>query len=349
MTDSDNLLNRWQWLPIGVWSVVPPLLLLLLYHRRLRSVPSLNGAVWLFCGGMLAGWVATGLVQGLDRLVQSLPAEWALSATMPEQALFSRVLWQMAVVAPAAETCKFVAVVLPLGWLMRRYRQLPAQPSTVLLAAIAVALGMGAQMNWVALWYEREPVIDRLLLLPLQAIFSAPWGFALGFALGRLGRYRDYSARLIGRSWLAAGLCHGAWNGLWLLSRLPGQFVIHPQLPSLTAAALLYGLFPWALWLWWQTERMVVRSQGEQPPQLITGTTPAARWAQWLMAIAALGWGGAALYAGRDFGDSLQDTWALRLTFDRPTAIALAQELLRTIILGTLALYLFDRLRQANR
>jgi hypothetical protein len=350
MTDSDNFLNRWQWLPIGVWSVVPPLLLLLLYHRRLRSVPSLNGAAWLFCAGMLAGWAATGLEQGLDQLVQALPAEWALSATMPEQALFSRVLWQMAVVAPAAETCKFVAVVLPLGWLIRRYRQLPAQPSTVLLATIAVALGMGAQMNWVALWYEREPVIDRLLLLPLQAIFSAAWGFALGFALGRLGRYRDYSARLIWRSWLAACLCHGAWNGLRLLSRLPGQFVLHPQLPiPLTAAALLYLLFPWALWLWWQTERMVMRSQGEAAPQLISGTTPAARWTQWLIAIAALGLGGAALYAGRDFGDSLQDTWALRLTFDRPTAIALAQALLRTMILGTLALYLFDRLRSAQR
>jgi hypothetical protein len=346
LTYSDDLINRWQWLPIGVWSVVPPLLLLLLYHRRLRSVPSLKGAIWLFAIGMGAGLLATGLAQGLDRLIQLLPPQWALSSTLPESALFSRVLWQVAVVAPAAETSKFIAVVLPLGWLMRRYRQVPAQPSTVMLAAIAVALGFAAQMNWVALWYEREPVIDRLLLIPLQAIVSAPWGFTLGFALGRMGRYLEYSGKLIMRSWLAACLCHGAWLGLRLLSRLPGQFTLHPPLPlTFTAADLLYLLFPWMLWLWWQTERMLIRSQGEVPPQLITGTTKAIRWLQSLIALSALVSGGAALYTLRDFGDSLQDTWALRLTFDQPTAIGLVQAALRTIILGMLAMYLFNRLR----
>jgi PrsW family intramembrane metalloprotease len=330
--------------------VVPPLLLLLLYHRRLRSVPSLKGALWLFAIGMGAGLLATGLAQGLDRLIQMLPAQWVLSSTHPEQALFSRVLWQVAVVAPAAETSKFIAVVLPLGWLMRRYRQVPAQPSTVMLAAIAVALGFAAQMNWVTLWYEREPVIDCLLLIPIQAIVSAPWGFTLGFALGRIGRYPEYSAKLIMRSWLAACLCHGAWLGLRLLSRLPGQFSLHPQLPiALTAADLLYFLFPWALWLWWQTERMLIRSQGEVPLPLVTGKTSATRWTKSLVALSSLILGGAALYAFRDFGDSLQDTWALRLTFDRATAVSLVQAALRTIILGMLAVYLFNRLRLAER
>jgi hypothetical protein len=189
-------------------------------------------------------------------------------------------------------------------------------------------------------------VIDRLLLIPLQAIVSAPWGFTLGFALGRMGRYPEYSGKLIMRSWLAACLCHGAWLGLRLLSRIPGQFTVHPLPLTLTAADLLYLLFPWALWLWWQTERMLIQSQGEVPPQLITGNTPTIRWLQSLIALSALICGGAALYALRDFGDSLQDTWALRLTFDRATAIGLTQACLRTIILGMLAMYLFNRLRQ---
>jgi hypothetical protein len=291
--------------------------------------------------------LAWGLESGLDQLIQALPPGLALSQVEPEQALFNRVLWQTGVVAPAAEACKFAAVVLPLWWLLRRYRQVPAQPSTVWLATIAVALGFAAQTNLVALWYQRAPVINLLLGLPMQAIFSATWGFALGFALGRLGRHREYSAKWMMQSWLAACFCHGAWNGLVVLSRLPGQFT-QPPLPDLTSAHLWYFLFPWALWLWWQTERMLIRSQGEVPPQLITATTPLGRCGQSLMILICLGFGGAALYALRDFGASLQDTWALRLTFDRPTAIVLAQSLLRTMILGAIALYVFDRLRQAK-
>jgi PrsW family intramembrane metalloprotease len=265
----------------------------------------------------------------------------------PEQALFSQVLWQTVVVAPAAEACKFAAVVLPIWWLMRRYQQVPAQPSTVWLATIAVALGFAAQANLVALWYQRAPVIYLLLSLPMQAIFSAAWGFALGFALGRLGRHREYSAKWLMQSWLAACFCHGAWNGLVVLSRLPGQFMQPPLLP-LTSAHLWYFLFPWALWLWWQTERMLMRSQGEVAPQLMTATTTRGQWGQSLIIVCCLGFGGAALYALRDFGASLQDTWTLRMTFDRPTALALAQALLRIMILGSIALYLFDRLRQAK-
>jgi PrsW family intramembrane metalloprotease len=344
----DALLNRLQWFPIVVWSLVPPFLLLLIYHRRMRAVPSLNGTTYLFGLGMLAGMLAWGLESGLDQLIQALPAALALSQLEPEQVLFSRVLWQTMVVAPAAEACKFAAVVLPLWWLMRRYRQVPAQPSTVWLATIAVALGFAAQTNLVALWYQRAPVINLLLGLPMQAIFSAAWGFALGFALGRLGRYREYSAKWIMHSWLAACLCHGAWNGLVVLSRLPGQFTLPPTFLPLTSAHLWYFLFPWALWLWWQTERMLMRSQGEVAPQLMTATTSLGRFGQSLTILACLGFGGAALYALRDFGASLQDTWALRLTFDRPTAIVLAQSLLRTMILSAIALYLFDRLRQAK-
>ncbi len=349
----DPLLNRWQWFPIVVWSLVPPFLLLLIYHRRMRAVPSLHGTTYLFGLGMLSGMLAWGLEWGLDHLIQALPPALALSPVEPEQVLFSRVLWQALVVAPAAEACKFAAVVLPIWWVMRRYRQVPAQPSTVWLATIAVALGFAAQTNLVALWYQRTPVINLLLSLPLQAMFSATWGFALGFVLGRMGRYREYSAKWMMQSWLAACFCHGAWNGLVVLSRLPGQLTLqlalwHPPWLHLTSAHLWYFLFPWALWLWWQTERMLMRSQGEATPQLITATTRPGRWGQSLLIFLCLGFASAALYGLRDFGTSLQDTWALRMTFDRPTAIALLQALLRIMILGSVALYLFDRLRQAK-
>jgi hypothetical protein len=344
----DALLNRLQWFPIVVWSLVPPFLLLLIYHRRMRAVPSLNGTTYLFSLGMLAGLLAWGLESSLDQIIQALPPDLALSQMEPEQVLFNRVLWQTMVVAPAAEACKFSAVILPLWWLMRRYQQVPAQPSTVWLATIAVALGFAAQMNLVALWYQRAPVINLLLGLPMQAIFSAAWGFALGFTLGRRGRHREYSAQWIMQSWLAACFCHGAWNGLVVLSRLPGQLTLQLPLLHLTSAHLWYFLFPWALWLWWQTERMLMRSQGETATQLITATTTLGRWGQSLTIVLCLGLGGAALYALRDFGASLQDTWALRMTFDRPTAVALAQALLRAMILGASAVYLFDRLRQAK-
>jgi RsiW-degrading membrane proteinase PrsW (M82 family) len=345
----DQLLDRLQWFPIVVWSVVPPLLLLLFHHRRLRSVPPLNGALLLFAGGMLAGELADG-IEWIGRwLVQTLPPSLALSAVVPEQALFAQVLWQTLMVAPAAEACKFAAVGLPLGWVIRRYQQLPAQPSTVLLATIAVACGFAAQTNLVTLWYHREPVINVLFALPMQAIFSMAWGFALGVALCRMGRHPEYAAKLMMHSWLAACLCHGAWNGLLVLSRLPGHLATIGQPPvHVTPAHLLYCLYPWALWLWWQTERMRQRSQGEVVPLLITATTPRGRLGQMGICLLCLGFGGAALYALRDFGDSLQDTWEMRLTFDRPTAIALVQEFLRTIILGTIGLYLFDRLRQAD-
>jgi PrsW family intramembrane metalloprotease len=297
---------------------------------------------------MLAGGVAWGLAGVLDRLIQALPPNLALNPTVPEQVLWSMVLWQVLVIAPAAEAVKFAAVVLPLGWLIRRYHRVPAQPSTVLLATIAVALGFVAQTNLVALWYDRAPVINLLINVPLQAIVSMPWGFALGFTLCRLGRYREYSIKWLLQSWLAAVLCHGAWNGLNWLSQLPGQWVLLPEWPPMTLADLRYVLFPWALWLWWQTERMLWRSQGEPAPQLITATP---RWRRWQQ----LGWvwvclllGGTALNTLRDFGDSLQDTWEMRLTFDQPTAIALLQALLRTVMLSMLAIYILARLRRAN-
>ncbi|MBE9030759.1 PrsW family intramembrane metalloprotease [filamentous cyanobacterium LEGE 11480] len=345
---SADLINRLQWFPIVIWSVVPPFSLLLLYHRRIRAAPPVNGAAALFGIGMLAGLMAWGLEHGLWLMVQALPISLRLNPTVPEQTLFSMVLWQAAVTAPAAEACKLAAVVLPLGWLVRRYQRVPAQPSTVLLATIAVALGFAAQTSLVALWYGRESVMNVLLMMPMQMVFSMPWGFALGVGLCRMSRHLEYSTKLTLHGWLAACLCHAAWNGLILFSQTPGRLLLLQSSTNVTAAYLLYGLFPWALWLWWQTERMLMRSQGEVPPRLITARTSGQLMRQYVTIFVCLGFGGAALNSLRDFGNSLKFTWDLRMTFDQLTVIGLGQALLRTVILAVIALYIFMRLRQPS-
>lgn len=252
---------------------------------------------------------------------------------------------------------KLLGVLLPLRWLIRRHGQIPAQPSTVLLATIAVSLGFAAQESLITLWYDRAPLAPVLLKMPLQAVFSMAWGFTLGFSLCRLSRHIDYSTQWVRRSWIAAWLCHAAWNGLWLLSLLPGRQSWSP-LPTIAGLStgpinlnwtvIRYVLLPWALWLWWQTERMLQRSQGELPITLIRAANPTDRLRQILYCFACAFLGGIALNSLLNFGSSLQQIWELRLIFDRAMAVALAQEALWAILLTTTARYAFHRLcRQA--
>jgi hypothetical protein len=297
---------------------------------------------------MLAGVLAWSIEACVALLIQILPASLTLSQTSPALVLLGAILWQTAIVATAAEACKFAAVVLPIWLLLRRYHRLPAQPSTVLLATITVALGFAAQTSLVTLWYKRESIIHVLLTMPMQAIFSAAWGFALGIALSRMPRHLEYSTKLTMHSWLAAWLCHAAWNGLMVLSRSPGHFPLLQPTLSLTPGYLLYFLFAWALWLWWQTERMLRRSQGEAVPKLVTAQTTIRLIGQYVMIFICLSVGGAALNALRDFGDSLQFAWELCLTLDTGVLMGLGREFLRTVILSTIALYIFYRLRQAH-
>lgn len=341
-----NVFDRLQWFAIVVWALVPPLALLLIYYRRVRAAPPLTGAVALFGMGMLAGLVAWSLVNLFDQLILLLPSALSLDRTASDQKLLHQVLWQTTVVALSAEVCKLLAVLLPLRWLMRKYQRLPAQPSTVLLATVAVALGFAAQMNLVALWYGHASVMPILLVLPMQAIFSMSWGFALGFALSRMPLHVEYSFKLTLHGWLAACLCHGAWNGLMALSRAPGQFMLLPASIRVTPHDLLYLLFPWGLWLWWQTEHMLARSQGEVMPRLVNGRKPIVIASQYFGSVCCLVLGGAALNALRDFGHSLNVTWQLRMTLNQSVAAMLGRDLLEMTIFGTIALWVFWHLRR---
>lgn len=337
-------LNRWQWFSTVIWSVVPPFALMLIYHRRIRAAPPLRGTALLFGLGMLAGGFAWSVAALLAMMIQALPPSLALSQTAPESVLLSTILWQAAVIAPAAEACKFGAVVLPVWWLLRRYRRRPAQPSTVLLATIAVALGFAAQTSLGALWYRHESVVDVLMLMPMQAIFSMAWGFSFGIFLCRLPRHLEYSSKLIMHSWLAACLCHAGWNGILAVSRSLASIA---PMPRLAPVHLLYLLFAWALWLWWQTERMLHRSQGEVAPHFVTAQNSGQLIVQYLLIGICLGIGGAALKAFRDFGNGLQLSWELHITFDQGVVTQLGAALLQTVIYAAIALYLFYRLRRS--
>jgi hypothetical protein len=325
-----------------VWGIVPPLLLLLFYHQRVRAAPPVNGLVLLFSGGMLVGVVA----QGLNWLVEHLMGAIAGAGWLQQTAL-GLLIYQLAVVATIAEGCKLLAVVLPILWLLRRYQRLPAQPSTVVLATIAVASGFAAQDNLITLWRSEAPVINTVMTMPLQVWFSIPWGLGLGIGLCRTLRHVEYSHRLTLHGWLLACVCHAGWNWLWLISQQVSPLgVIAPWL-VMVPHQLRYGLFTGCLWLWWQTEVMLARSQQEPVPRLITAMALRPRLGQYAMAVGALIIGGMALYSLRNFVHSLEVTWALRMTFDRATGTALWQALLRTIILGVAAIYLFCYLRSA--
>jgi RsiW-degrading membrane proteinase PrsW (M82 family) len=318
-----------------VWGFVPPIALLLLYFRRVRATPKLAAIVALFSLGVLAGLSARGLDMVfwmLLRQVREVPIglpSWAnffAPFTGPAAGLM---LHKVGVVTLLAEACKLTAVVLPLMLLMRRYRRLPAQPSTVLLATFAVGLGFAACENTLSIWQNQRVLVDRTIGLLMPAIFSAPWGLALGFALCRTLRHVRYSQRLVMQAWMTACLVH-ACSRSW-------EYLI--QMPQMSG--LVTPMFAWWLWLWWQTERMLRRSQGEVVPQLVQASKLWSRSGQSILALLTFGLGGAAVNALRNFGNSTMLVWELRSTFDAPTALFLGRELGLMLGLGIVAIGLF--------
>jgi RsiW-degrading membrane proteinase PrsW (M82 family) len=321
-----------------VWGFVPPIAVLLLYFRRVPATPKLAAIVALFSLGVLAGLCARGLdmvfwvlLQQIRELSIKLPIglPWANFAA-PFNSSTAGLIWhKIGVLTLLAEACKLAAVALPLMLLMRRYRRLPAQPSTVLLATFAVGLGFAAQENTLDIWQNQRVLVDRTIGLLMPAIFSAPWGLALGFALCRTLRHVRYSQRLVMQAWITACLVH-VCSSSW-------QYVI--QMPQMSA--LVTPMFSWWLWLWWQTERMLRRSQDEAAPQLIQSGKLWPRLRQFVLAAMMFGLGGAAINGLRNFGNSTMLVWELRSTFDGPTAIFLGRELAQMLVLGTLAIGLF--------
>jgi RsiW-degrading membrane proteinase PrsW (M82 family) len=324
-----------------VWGLVPPLALLLIYQQRVKAAPPLKGLLCLFGCGMVAACLAIGLSWVVDWMIQPLP-----DLRLWHQSMVGMMFYQIGILAPIEEGCKLLAVVLPMMWVIWRYERIPAQPSTVLLATIAVAAGFAAQKSLIALWTGRWLVVNHLVSSLMQIWCSLPWGLAIGFGIARLLRHQDYAKKLVLHGWLAACICHASWNCIWLLSEQPGELNLIAPWVKIAPHHLLYGLFAWGLWLWWQTEGMLARSQNEPAYHLITGTTLRMRLQGYGVILIAICMGSIAVTSLFNFGRSLQFTWALRTTFDREMGLVLVQELLRALGLGVIGLYLFrQRLR----
>jgi RsiW-degrading membrane proteinase PrsW (M82 family) len=258
------------------WAIGPPWLLLQVYARRMRAAPQGLGLFVLFCLGGVAGLLALGIEWLIMLGGEQLPGWRAFN-----RELMGHILRQVLVVGPVEEGCKVLAVVVPIGLLLKRYQRVPAQPSTVMLAAIAVAMGFGAQESLMYLLNGRGTLVDALLRGPFHGLFSAPWGLALGVTLCRRNGDLASGSRRVITGWIAGALCHAALNSL--------------VYASVRQRWLGWLIFPWVLWLWWQFEGMVARAQGDLPPRLVTATRLLGQLGQRMVVVVIMGLGGNAL------------------------------------------------------
>jgi hypothetical protein len=284
----------------------------------------------------LAALLAIGVAWIFDWIVQPLP-----HLRLWHQSMIGMMFYQIGVQAPIEEGCKLLAVVLPMMWVIWRYERIPAQPSTVVLATIAVSAGFAAQKSLMPLWTGRWLIVNHLVSTMMQVWCSLPWGLAIGFGIARLLRHQDYAKKLVLHGWVAACICHASWNCIWLLSEQPGQLNLIAPWLKISPHHLLYGLFAWGLWLWWQTEGMLARSQNEPVRHLINGTTLKARLQEQGLVLMAVCMGSVGLTSLFDFGRSLQFTWTLRTTFDQAMGMVLLQELWRSVVVGAIGIYIF--------
>ena len=230
-----------------IWAVVPPLLLLIYYYHRIPAAPSLPKLLLLFVVGAISGLVALDLELRFEFL-----AHWVINWEQITQSLPGAALRQLVEVGPIEEGSKLGSVVLLQG-------SRPKRTITLFLFTTAVALGFTAEENWVYLANGTASILDRLIGTPVHAMFSAPWGYALGLA--RCSRFQSSGDRgLIVRAWLNAVICHA------LVNVLSSAWRYSPPLYLLS-----YGLFPFLVWMFWRLEGLLRRSQGKFPLALISG------------------------------------------------------------------------------
>ncbi|MEH2407643.1 PrsW family intramembrane metalloprotease [Nostoc sp.] len=259
-----------------LWAAIPPLLLLGCYYCRVPFAPPLLKLLMFFIIGAISGILALSLEWVFETVANSFVDWQQIKRWLPNIALR-----QLVEVSPIEEGCKLAAVVVPTYYLQRRYRLLP---STVFLFTIAVALGFTAEENWIYLFHGTTSIFERTLGTPVHAIFSAPWGYALGIYISshtRLNRDRKF----IFRAWLNSVICHALVN---ILSSAWGY--------SLPLRFLSYGLFPFLLWMFWRLEQLLRKVQGKPVITLIWDCTPQRRYWQRSLVLFALVLGGNAIF-----------------------------------------------------
>nr|WP_322665610.1 PrsW family glutamic-type intramembrane protease [Dendronalium sp. ChiSLP03b]MDZ8208698.1 PrsW family glutamic-type intramembrane protease [Dendronalium sp. ChiSLP03b] len=261
---------------VVLWAAIPPLLLLGYYYRRVQFTPSLLRLLLLFIFGAISGFAALKLELVFENVANSV-VNWRRL----QYSLFGIALRQFVEIGPIEEGCKLVAVVVPTSYLQRKYE---LRPSSIFLFSIAVGLGFTAQENWIYLFHDTASIFNRVIGTPVHALFSAPWGYALGIYISsrmRLHRYR----KLIPKAWINSVICHSLVN---VLSSAWGY--------SAPISFLSYSLFPFLLWMFWRLEQLLRRVQGKPPIVLISGNTPKHRYWQWGLVLFALMLGGNAIF-----------------------------------------------------
>jgi RsiW-degrading membrane proteinase PrsW (M82 family) len=263
-------------LSLLLWAVIPPLLLLGYYYCRVPFAPPLLKLLMFFIIGAISGILALSL-EWVFETVANYFVDWQqLKRWLPGIALR-----QLVEVGTIEEGCKLAAVFIPTYYLQRKYRLLH---STVFLFTIAVALGFTAEENWIYLFHDTASILDRTIGTPVHAMFSAPWGYALGIYISsntRLNRDKKF----IFRAWLNSVICHALINVLSSAWRY-----------SLPLRLLSYGLFPFLLWMFWRLEQLLRKVQGKPVITLISDRIRQRRYWQRSLVLFALVLGGNAIF-----------------------------------------------------
>ncbi|MGF1937412.1 MAG: PrsW family intramembrane metalloprotease [Nostoc sp. ChiQUE02] len=259
-----------------LWAAIPPLLLLGYYYCRVPFAPPLLRLLMFFIIGAISGILALRLEWNFEIVANSF-VDWY----QIKQSLLGVALRQLVEVGPIEEGCKLAAVIVPTYYLQARYRLLH---SSVFLFTIAVALGFTAEENWIYFFHGTASTLDRSIGTPVHAMFSAPWGYALGIYISshtRLNRDKKF----IFRAWLNSVICHALVN---VLSIAWGY--------SLPICFLSYGLFPFLLWMFWRLEQLLRKVQRKTVITLISDRTSQRRYWQRSLVLFALLLGGNAIF-----------------------------------------------------
>ncbi|MEH1766274.1 PrsW family intramembrane metalloprotease [Nostoc sp.] len=315
-------------LSLVLWAVIPPLLLLGYYYCRVPFAPPLLKLLMFFIIGAISGILALSL-EWVFETVANYFGDWQqLKRWLPGIALR-----QLVEVGTIEEGCKLAAVVIPTYYLQRKYRLLH---STVFLFTIAVALGFTAEENWIYLFHDTASILDRTIGTPVHAMFSAPWGYALGIYISsntRLNRDKKF----IFRAWLNSVICHALVNVLssaWRYS-LPLHF-------------LSYGLFPFLLWMFWRLEQLLRKAQGKPVITLISDRIPQRRYWQRSLVLFALVLGGNAIFGLFLLARTVSPLSPSKL-FDSDILWFIVSRFLLNLFFGVLAWGIYRYLRHSAR
>ncbi|MBD2627097.1 PrsW family intramembrane metalloprotease [Trichormus variabilis] len=311
-----------------LWAAIPPLVFLWFYYRRTPAAPPLLNLLILFIIGAISGFAALGLEWAVEIGLNSV-VDWQ----QIQRSIFGVALRQILEIAPIEEGCKLAAVVLAIFYLQRRYH---LRATTVFLFTIAVALGFTAEENWIYLSHGTSSILERSIGTPVHAMFSAPWGYALGIYISSTRRL-NRDSQLIGKAWLNSVFFHALVN---VLSRAWG----FPQPINF----LGYGLFPLLLWMFWRLEQLWRKVQGKRAITLISGYTPLARYWQKTLILFILLFGGNAIFGLFILARKLSPL-RLELLFQADILSWIFKQTLLNVLLGLLSWLIYRYLRNLAR